>query len=167
MTQFSLWLDEPDALEQLDQRSAGNALYYEAGLNLIKNGWALLPAVQRPEDCEQARKDYAQYIEETPEASQNADANARHFRLTNFHLYSEAAMRIGKNPIVMGFLDFIFAKRAAVYTSLTFEYSTEQPLHRDVPYFYTFPEGQFVGAWSPLEDIHPDAGPLSYVWFFC
>src|SRR5262249_41879016 len=61
-------------------------------------------------------------------------------------------------------LDFLFGREAAVYSSLTFQYSTMQALHRDAPYFHTFPEGQFVGVWTVLlEDIHPDSGPLSYV----
>jgi ectoine hydroxylase-related dioxygenase (phytanoyl-CoA dioxygenase family) len=38
-----------------------------------------------------------------------------------------------------------------------------QALHRDSPYFQTFPESLFFGVWTALEDIDPDAGPLSYV----
>jgi len=48
----------------------------------------------------------------------------------------------------------------AAYTSLYFERGSEQPLHRDTPYFWTNPPYKFLGFWIALEDIHELNGPL-------
>lgn len=48
----------------------------------------------------------------------------------------------------------------AAYTSLYFERGSEQPLHRDTPYFWTSPPYKFLGFWIALEDIHEFNGPL-------
>jgi hypothetical protein len=63
----------------------------------------------------------------------------------------------------MSLLDFLFARSAGIYTSLLFEYGSQQPIHRDSPFFHTFPINYFFGVWFALEDIHPDSGPLIYV----
>lgn len=51
----------------------------------------------------------------------------------------------------------------AAYTSLYFERGTEQPLHRDTPYFWTTPPYKFLGFWMALEDIHELNGPLTAI----
>jgi ectoine hydroxylase-related dioxygenase (phytanoyl-CoA dioxygenase family) len=123
-----------------------------------------MTGLQDPALCDQARVDYEAYLEENrDDAEKHRDPEGRQFRLTNFHLASDAAMRLAKNPEIMRILDFIFGREATVHTSLTFQYSTMQWLHRDAPYFHTFPAGQFVGVWTALQDIDPKSGPLSYV----
>lgn len=81
----------------------------------------------------------------------------------NLHLSSENCRAIGLHPTIMRVLDYLFAARACIYTSLYFEYGTQQPIHRDLPFFETFPRNYFMGVWVALEDIDPAAGPLMYV----
>ena len=47
-------------------------------------------------------------------------------------------------------------------TSLYFEQSSEQAIHRDTPFFNTQPPDLYAGIWFALEDVHADAGPLRF-----
>jgi ectoine hydroxylase-related dioxygenase (phytanoyl-CoA dioxygenase family) len=159
-----LWLDDENAIEQLRDRARNDVVLQKVGRELIEVGFIILPKMQDPALIDVARQDYVTFLnQEREEAEKNRDPLGRQFRLANFHLYSDAAMRLAKNEEIMRILDFVFGRTAAVHTSLTFQYSTEQALHRDAPYFHTFPENQFVGVWTAMQDIHPDSGPLSYV----
>lgn len=159
-----IWLDAPNATKQLRDRARNNVLMQRVGRELIETGFSIIPNMQDHKIIDQARGDYYQFLEShREEAEINRDPSGRQFRLANFHCYSEAAMKLTKNPEVMNILDFLFGREAAVHTSLTFQYSTMQKLHRDSPYFHTFPEGQFFGVWTALQDIDPRSGPLSYV----
>lgn len=159
-----LWLDAPDALLQLRDRAGNDTVLQRAGRDLIEDGFTLFEGVQNLHDVDMTNADYDRWlIDNRREAEQNRDPEGRQFRLTNFHMYSDAAMRLAKNSEIMRVLDFLFGREAAVHTSLTFQYSTMQNLHRDAPYFHTFPANQFFGVWTALEHIDPDAGPLSYV----
>jgi hypothetical protein len=164
MERSGLWLDAPDAPRQLLMRAGNNGLLNEIGRALIETGFVVLPQMQDGALCDQAREEYDAWLENNrSEADQHQDPEGRQFRLTNFHLHSNAAMQLAKNAEIMNILDFVFGSEAAVHTSLTFQYSTMQRLHRDSPYFHTFPKNLFVGVWTALQDIDPDSGPLSYV----
>lgn len=159
-----LWLDHPDAISQLRDRAGNDVLLQRVGRELIEIGFSILPGIQDRALVDRAREDYYQYLEAHAEkAKMNRDEAGRQFRLTNFHTCSEAAMQLAKNEEVMRVLDFLFDRESAVHTSLTFQYSTMQALHRDAPYFHTFPESLFFGVWTAMQDIDPDSGPLSYV----
>jgi hypothetical protein len=60
-------------------------------------------------------------------------------------------MKLAKNPEVMRILDFLFDMEAAE----TFQYSTMQALHRDSPYFHTFPESLFLGSGPHFKTLTP------------
>jgi ectoine hydroxylase-related dioxygenase (phytanoyl-CoA dioxygenase family) len=46
---------------------------------------------------------------------------------------------------------------------LTFEYGSQQALHRDPVHVHNYPPSHLAAAWIALEDIGPDCGPLTYV----
>jgi len=50
--------------------------------------------------------------------------------------------------------------KATLYTSLFFEHGSEQPLHRDTPYFYSGSEGGYFGVWVALDDADEENGAL-------
>jgi phytanoyl-CoA hydroxylase len=82
-------------------------------------------------------------------------------RVVNLHLVIEelrgllASASAGAREIINGYLG-----NWTAYTSLYFERGSEQPLHRDTPYFWTNPPYKFLGFWIALEDIHELNGPL-------
>ena len=50
--------------------------------------------------------------------------------------------------------------RATLYTSLFFELGSQQPLHRDTPYFFSGNFGGYMGVWAALDDVDEDNGSL-------
>lgn len=159
-----LWVDLPDAEREIDERSGGDAVLAKIGHDIINDGFSILRGAVDPSLCDTAVGDFERYVGGAGHsAEQNKDASGRLLRLVNFHLASRAAGDIGTAPVLMKALDFLFGEEAAIYSSLYFEYGTQQPIHRDSPFFETFPRNLFFGAWVALEDISPDAGPLMYV----
>lgn len=160
-----LWLDLANADQEAVSRGAHYPSHYlKIARDMIKDGFTIVNEMIDPRLCDAVVSDYKHYLDKNRRyADQYIDAKGRHHRLVNFHLSSENAMKIGCHDEVMKILDYLFGYEAGIYTSLTFEYGTEQPIHRDAPFFHTFPNNYFVGVWCALEDIDPQAGPLMYV----
>ena len=157
-----LWLDAPDAAQRTSVARVPEHMR-KAAMDLITKGFTVLRGVQDPAVCQQAIADFGRFCQEHPDQhAASFDEHGRERRLVNFHHYSDAAMQLGTNSDLMELLDFLFAAEASVYTSLTFKYGTQQPVHRDTPHFATWPDGYFFGVWVALEDIDPEAGPLFY-----
>lgn len=159
---MSLWIDSPDALERLAARQLDPEVS-TALRDLIKDGVAVLKGVHSPATCSAVIEDYQDWsAQNAGYVSANLDALGRPFRLVNFHLHSPNARELSMNERVHGVLDAMFDSRSCVYTSLTFKFGTQQPVHRDTPHFATWPESHFAGVWTALEDVRSDAGPLFY-----
>lgn len=155
------WIDRPDALALLDRSKAPPA-FKDAARDLIVDGFTVLRQAIAAELCDQVIEDYHRFARDNPQAVA-FDAHGRERRLLQFHQVCDSSMRVATDPGVMAVLDYIFGRRTSPYSSLTFRYGTQQEIHRDTPHFATWPESQFVGVWTALEDIHPDSGPLQYV----
>lgn len=159
---MSLWLDAPDAEAKLAAMNL-DAFSSQAILALIRDGVAVLKGVNDGAMCDALIADYQTWCAENDSyVQENLDVLGRPKRLVNFHTHSPNARAISMNEKVHRILDVIFQDRAAVYTSLTFKFGTQQPVHRDTPHFATWPEAHFIGVWNALEDVHADAGPLFY-----
>lgn len=84
-------------------------------------------------------------------------------KLNHMHCFSRAAARLSLTPVVSEFLGHVFGEPASVCQSLTFWRGSEQPIHIDYPYVRQQKKLSFLAAsWVPLEDIHPESGPLAY-----
>lgn len=160
-----LWLDSPNADQEAVSRAAPYPSHYpRIAREVITEGFTVLKGVVDPHLCDEVVRDYKRYLEmNRGYADRYIDDKGRHHRLVNFHLSSDNAMKIGCHEEIMRVLDYLFGYKAGIYTSLTFEYGTEQPIHRDAPFFHTFPVNYFFGVWCALEDIDSEAGPLMYV----
>ena len=86
------------------------------------------------------------------------------FRVIDLHLLlpSLRAMLYRASPEALAVADSI-AGKAALYTSLYFELGSEQPHHRDTPYFWTSPPYAYGGMWVALEDADAGNGALSAI----
>ena len=81
------------------------------------------------------------------------DDHGHHPRLINFDLASQAVRRVvAGNHKALRIQDFWLGFPASIYTSLTFNVGTQQPLHWDVPLFWTTPANHCFGVWTALED---------------
>ena len=126
--------------------------------SLIQSGYAVLRDMPTRGRCDQVVADYYAFCDE-----QAAHDRGRKSRVVNFHIRSEAARDVLLDHVLMRVLDAAFGVEAVLWTSLTFEYGTEQRIHRDSPFFETRPFGYYVGVWTALEDINPESGPLAFV----
>lgn len=130
---------------------------------LESDGFCVLNGVLSSEECDAISTSFDAYVEENrSEADAFLLKTSRHSRLCNMHMVSDAARQAITKPRVMKVLDEFFGDRAYIATSLYFEQSSEQAIHRDTPFFHTRPRMIFAGVWFALEDVHPDAGPLRY-----
>jgi ectoine hydroxylase-related dioxygenase (phytanoyl-CoA dioxygenase family) len=157
-----LWLDGPDAFEELHRRATNHA-FADHSARMIRDGVTKLSAAIPAEWCDDVVREFrAHCAEHRGTLSDYRDTHGHHEPLVNFHAGSNAAMRIGTEPGVMALLDFLLGFRAAVYTSLLFEKGSQQAIHHDAPSLRTEPAGFSFGVWIALEDVHADAGPLNY-----
>ena len=93
----------------------------------------------------------------------NTDINGFVRRVTNLHRHSKDIQALFSKNIAAKFCDYVFTELACIYTSLFFEAGSEQPIHRDTPYFHTKPVNRFVGFWIALEDVTLHNGPIQLV----
>ncbi len=157
------WFLRPEALEQFGEYLSGESKETkQACREIIENGLTALPGVLSPEDCDRIWNDYQSFVKNSTEESKFRDQHGLHSRLCNFHGVSSFARDAATHPRITKILDTLFGREACVYSSLTFEKSTQQMTHRDCPFFYTQPEDLFFGVWFALEDVCDDAGPLFY-----
>ena len=152
-----LWLDSKDALSRArskirDREQLGHVV------NIINDGYTVLRNLPTASLCDRVVEDYYKYCIE-----EHAEDRDKKSRIVNFHIYSEAARTLLLDPQLMSLLDALFGFEAVLWTSLTFEYGTEQRLHRDSPHFDTRPPGFYFGVWTALEDVSPEAGPLAFI----
>lgn len=86
-------------------------------------------------------------------------------KLVDIHKMSYNSAMLSMVPEAVSFLRHIFGNPPALMQSLTFRRGSEQPLHQDFPYVFQQREiAKLAAFWIPLEDIHPDSGPLAYYW---
>ena len=93
----------------------------------------------------------------------DAQLKESNVRLVDIHNKSLNACRLAMTPEAISFLTHVFAAPPALLQSLTFDRGSEQSLHQDFPYVFRQRElAKLAAFWIPLEDIHPDSGPLVY-----
>jgi len=74
----------------------------------------------------------------------------------------EDVRAIAANPHMLALLGKLYGRRAIPFQTLNFPVGTEQKLHSDSNHFSCLPERFMCGVWLAMEDVHPDAGPLTY-----
>lgn len=87
---------------------------------------------------------------------------ARSARYLDLHNLSDAAAEVLCHPVIVQFIKHYFGAPIAGMQTLVFENGTQQRAHQDYPYVHSLRPAALAGAWVPLEDVSPDAGPLFY-----
>jgi ectoine hydroxylase-related dioxygenase (phytanoyl-CoA dioxygenase family) len=93
-------------------------------------------------------------------SSQLQDCN---LKLVDIHTVSYNAALLTMVPAAVSFLGHVFGSEPALLQTLTFATGSEQRVHQDFPYVFRQRDiAKLAAFWIPLEDIHPDSGPLAY-----
>lgn len=159
---MSLLIDSPEAELQLESMRLDPEIF-TALRSLMDEGIAVIKGANSLDLCCATIADYNAWCADNfAYFQQNLDVLGRPKRLVNFHLYSKNALALGLNEKIHRILDVMFNAKSSIYTSLTFKFGTQQPVHRDTPHFATWPELNFAGVWHALEDVDSDSGPLFY-----
>ncbi|MEO8137815.1 MAG: phytanoyl-CoA dioxygenase family protein [Betaproteobacteria bacterium] len=84
-------------------------------------------------------------------------------KFNSIHTISMAAARLSLTKELVEFLTHVFGGPPCALQSLTFYRGSQQPIHVDYPYVRCqSPLSHLAASWIPLEDVHPDSGPLAY-----
>jgi ectoine hydroxylase-related dioxygenase (phytanoyl-CoA dioxygenase family) len=73
-----------------------------------------------------------------------------------------AVRELAALPAVLDVLALLYGRRPIPFQTLNFEVGTQQPPHADSVHFSCLPRRYMCGAWTALEDITADNGPLVY-----
>jgi ectoine hydroxylase-related dioxygenase (phytanoyl-CoA dioxygenase family) len=175
-----IWLDQPDAEQQISNRAAGLQLQAEEEANLRKfarDGYFITRIELSAEDAAAIDRDVDALWRERPanvafafdspprrfsEAVAARDRKPR-YRIHELHSASPTALRLYLDPKVHRYASLILGDTAVANQSLYFEFGSQQALHRDSVLVPTPEFGRLVAAWIALEDIAPESGPLMYV----
>lgn len=84
-------------------------------------------------------------------------------RVQDGWIYNDDIRAVAANPAVLDLLAKLYGRRPFPFQTLNFPVGTQQPLHSDSIHFSCIPERFMCGVWLALEDIHADAGPLTYL----
>ena len=84
-------------------------------------------------------------------------------RLQDAWQQSNSVRELALLPDISEVLSACWGREPFAFQTLNFPVGTQQELHSDAVHFHSEPAGFMCGVWVPLEDIHPDSGPLLYV----
>jgi phytanoyl-CoA hydroxylase len=90
------------------------------------------------------------------------DARSRPYKLNDLYLESEEVRALVLDRKLVAVLRDLLGGEPAVCNSLNFERGSEQDYHFDTYYMPGPATGALVVTSVCLEDVHPDAGPLTY-----
>jgi phytanoyl-CoA hydroxylase len=132
---------------------------------LMEEGYTVIPQALHPSLCQKALEAVDKFKRENKEAvTPNADSFGHLHRVVNTHLAIEEFVdAFTKCHEALAVADRYFGRPTTLYTTLYYERGSEQPLHRDTPYFCTKPADQYLGLWLALDDVDEGNGPLRVV----
>jgi phytanoyl-CoA hydroxylase len=174
-----LWLDQPDALEQIDRRERKGKISAEQATALrsfVERGYLVVKLDPPPRyddllECvervwrEQPHDLAFAYLSQLRRMSAADPATHRRHgcRIADLHSACDAALELYLHPQLFALVELILESRVLATQSLFFEWGSGQALHRDPVHVYHDPPSHLVAAWIALEDIQPGSGALTYV----
>jgi ectoine hydroxylase-related dioxygenase (phytanoyl-CoA dioxygenase family) len=174
-----LWLDQPDALRQIERRQKRGEIddaQATALASFAERGFLTLPLMPPPdaagieacvEELWQRRPADVAYAYRSPlRRLSTADPVAHRrpsCRIADLHAVCAPARDLFLHPQLFTMVELILGQPAVAVQSLYFEFGSQQPLHRDPVHVYTTPASHLLASWVALEDIRPGSGELVYV----
>lgn len=84
------------------------------------------------------------------------------FKFNDLYLMSEFVREMALDEPLSALLAALLGEPAVLCNSLNFAKGSSDHVHIDSLFMTPQTPGQLVATWTALEDVHPDAGPLSY-----
>ena len=175
-----LWIDQPDAPRRIDEKLRAGAITADQAERLrsfVERGYMTFPLDldssvyadvvawidrlwrEKPTEIAYAYHSPLRLFAYADEARDRKPS----YRIADLHSLSEGAQALYLNRRIFDYVELIWGEPAVATQSLTFEFGSQQALHRDPVHVHTSPPSHLVAAWVALEDIGPRCGPLSYI----
>ena len=146
-----------------------------------ENGYLVIPGFYSPNEVK-VYSDYVDYLWEVRESvpvsvdtirpglpneclpfkDVDIQEKYRPYKLNDLFLVDNFTRSLSLSRRLGCLLSFLVENLVAQCNSLNFEYGSQQPYHFDTFYMPPPPGGQLIVSSICLEDVSPDAGPLSY-----
>jgi phytanoyl-CoA dioxygenase PhyH len=177
----ALWLDQPDAHEQIDARLDTDALTADEAKTLhhfVDEGYLKVSLGLDQGFCDRLDDEIGELWQRRPAdlavsppgaggptslRDYDGPVRERGYRIPDLHGYAVGARALYLHPQLFRFVELIFGEPALAFQSLYFEYGSTQGAHRDPMFVSTRPPLNMCAAWVALEDVSADSGPLKYV----
>lgn len=162
------WLDEPDALLQIDRRIAEGTIDpgdAEICKRWIVDGYCIAPGLIDPETLDRAWDAYEKAIREgkvTPPPDGQGEADPNPGRTLDPHIVIPEIRSLQHHPALLRLVDLFLGRRAVPFQTIMGHKGSGQAPHSDAIHMTTYPVGFLVAAWIAFENIHPQSGPLEY-----
>jgi phytanoyl-CoA hydroxylase len=133
-------------------------------IELIEEGFTIIENGINVDLCHQAVTEFLNWKQRNEHAlSKFREADGRLMRIINFHQTLPVLKSLFSQNRSLALQDYLFEKETALYTSLFYEQGSAQPVHRDIPLFWTYPACMYFGMWIALEDTDDGNGPLELI----
>jgi hypothetical protein len=162
------WLDRPNALEQIRNKTAAGELTSEEAdqcRHWEHNGYIILKNLFDPKTLDAVWRAYERAIAAgkivlAPERAAPDDPFPGRF--LNPHRKSGAFCRVLKHPELLRWIRLLMEREPKPLQTIASHKGSQQAAHSDSIHMTTYPLGYLTAAWIAFEDIHPDCGPLVY-----
>ena len=162
------WLDQPDALEQMEARlRTGQLTASEAEQCRYwrENGYVILPKIIEDRVIDDVWQAYEKAVETgvitlKPELASEDDPYPGRF--LDPHQRVDAFCQILRHERLLHWIRLLMEREPEPFQTITCHKGSQQGAHSDSIHMTTYPLGYLTAAWIAFEDIHPDCGPLVY-----
>lgn len=174
-----LWLDRPDAPEEIERRRAAGRISDEEAANLEhfwRHGYFTFRLELDAETCDAIDADVERLWREQPPwmafayhslltrfSGNDQDNRKPSSRIADLHEFSTPALELYLHPQLFRYVELVLERPALATQSLYFQWGSQQALHRDPIHVRMNPPSHLVASWVALEDIRPGSGELQYV----
>ncbi len=162
------WLDQPNALEQIEKRiQTGQLTAYESDQcrYWVSHGYLILPGLIDPGTLDRVWNAYetalAAGVVEIPQDPISAD-DPYPGRALDPHLKLQSFCEILRHEGMLHWMRLLMGREPKPFQTIAGHKGSQQGAHSDSIHMTTYPLGYLTAAWVAFEDIHPDYGPLVY-----
>jgi hypothetical protein len=162
------WLDQPDALERIEQKLATGQLTQEEGDQCrywAANGYIILDRLLADSILDEVWDGYEKAVNTGRiklDAEPGGDGDPHPGRFLNPHKKVASFCRILKHPGLLHAIRLLMEREPKPLQTITSHKGSQQGVHSDSIHMTTYPLGYLSAAWIAFEDIHPDSGPLVF-----
>jgi ectoine hydroxylase len=155
------WLDQPGAKDKLlkdPQFPKFPVAWQKELLRFVNDGYMILQGFYTEESVARLNADIDRLL-----AERQLDFNYTGRKIMESYRHSEVVDKeFFRQPDLLNLLSFIMGRKILPFHTINFMEGSEQRPHSDSIHMSTEPQGYLIAAWTALEAIGPDNGPLAF-----